>query len=217
MLLKLPPPHPFAFPLSPISLLAFASSFLPPVFISIFLNFLGYARGKYIVLQPRLYKLPRVRHSIRSLTFSRSEFSVPFPFCSQYFLLILLLWLCLFSMLSLLLFLQLLHGLQSYKGVLFPVGLPARKTAIPRAAYIVLTVPLYLSGCNSLVSTFPSDGSGFKWYIRWLRFFSNLIERSSGIAVSCFSVLAVYSVSYFLMRGFQFFRFIYMPFLLYAL
>ena len=85
MLLKLPPPHPFAFPLSPISLLAFASSFLPPVFISIFLNFLGYARGKYIVLQPRLYKLPRVRHSVRSLTFSRSEFSVPFPFCSQYF------------------------------------------------------------------------------------------------------------------------------------
>ena len=120
-------------------------------------------------------------------------------------------------MLSLLLFLQLLHGLQSYKGVLFPVGLPARKTAIPRAAYIVLTVPLYLSGCNSLVSTFPSDGSRFKWYIRWLRFFSNLIERSSGIAVSCFSVLAVYSVSYFLMRGFQFFRFIYVPFLLYAL
>ena len=134
-----------------------------------------------------------------------------------FFYLYYLLWLCLFSVLSLLLFLQLLHGLQSYKGVLFPVGLPARKTAIPRAAYIVLTVPLYLSGCNSLVSTFPSDGSGFKWYIRWLRFFSNLIERSSGIAVSCFSVLAVYSVSYFLMRGFQFFRFIYMPFLLYAL
>ena len=34
---------------------------------------------------------------------------------------------------------------------------------------IVLTVPLYLSGCNSLVSAFPSHGSR-EWYIRWLRF-----------------------------------------------
>ena len=30
--------------------------------LSIFLNFLGYARGKYLVLQPRFYRLPLVRH-----------------------------------------------------------------------------------------------------------------------------------------------------------
>ena len=47
------------------------------------LNFLGYARGKYLILQPRFYRLPRVRHSIRSHTFSRSVFSVLFPFCLQ--------------------------------------------------------------------------------------------------------------------------------------
>ena len=35
--------------------------------------------------------------------------------------------------------------------------------------YFVLTVPLYLSGCNSLVSAFPSYGSR-EWFIRWLRF-----------------------------------------------
>ena len=66
------------------------ASFLPPVFNSIFLNFLGYARGKYLVLQPRFYRLPRVRHSDRSHIFSRSVFSLSilciFPFCLQYFL-----------------------------------------------------------------------------------------------------------------------------------
>ena len=41
------PPHPFAFPV--VSSLAFAASFLPPVFISILLNFLSYARDKYLV------------------------------------------------------------------------------------------------------------------------------------------------------------------------
>ena len=39
----------------------------------------------------------------------------------------------------------------------------------PRLSYIVLTAPLYLLGCNSLVSAFPSYGSR-EWYIRWLRF-----------------------------------------------
>ena len=67
------PPHPFPFPR--VSSLAFAASFLPPLFISIFLNFLGYARGKYLVLQPRFYRLPRVRqlarHSVWSHIFSR--------------------------------------------------------------------------------------------------------------------------------------------------
>ena len=45
-LVKLLPSSPF--PL--VSSLAFAASFLPPLYISIFLNFLGYARGKYLVL-----------------------------------------------------------------------------------------------------------------------------------------------------------------------
>ena len=68
------PPHPFAFPV--VFSLAFAASFLPPVFISILLNFLTYARGKYLVLQPRFYRLPRFRHSVRSHIFSRSVFSL---------------------------------------------------------------------------------------------------------------------------------------------
>ena len=59
-------------------------------FISIFLNFLGYARGKYLVLQPRFHRLPRVRqlvrHSVWSHIFSRSVFVVLFPFCLLYFL-----------------------------------------------------------------------------------------------------------------------------------
>ena len=37
------------------------------------LNFLGYARGKYLILQPRYYRFPRIRHSTFSL-------------CLQYFL-----------------------------------------------------------------------------------------------------------------------------------
>ena len=69
------------------------------------LNFLGDARGKYLVLQPRFYGLQRVRHSVRSHIFSRSVFSVLFPFCLQYFLTYIL---CFgrffFSVLSLLLF-----------------------------------------------------------------------------------------------------------------
>ena len=48
--------------------------------LSIFLNFLGYARGKYLVLQPRFYRLPRVRHSVRSHIFSRSVFSMSILF-----------------------------------------------------------------------------------------------------------------------------------------
>ena len=111
-----------------------------------------------------------------------------FPFVCNIFLVYSLLWLYLLSMLSLLLFLQSLPGFQSYKpGSL----IPCRMTGASRVfSYIVLTVPLYLSGCNSLVSVFPSDGSR-EWYIRWLRFFSNLIGRSSRTAVSCCSVLAV--------------------------
>ena len=53
-------------------------------------QFLGLCRGKYLVLQPRFYGLPRVRqlvpHSVWSHIFSRSVRSVLFPFCLQYFI-----------------------------------------------------------------------------------------------------------------------------------
>ena len=76
-----------------------------PCFYFHLLNCLGYAHCKYLVLQPRFYSLPRVRRSVRSHIFSRSVFSVLFPFCLQYFLSYIL---CfgrfLFSIRSLLLF-----------------------------------------------------------------------------------------------------------------
>ena len=78
------PPHPFAFPV--VSSLAFAASFRPPVFISILLNFLSYARDKYLVLQPRFYRLPRVRHSVCHIYF-QGQYSLHFfPFFLQNFL-----------------------------------------------------------------------------------------------------------------------------------
>ena len=43
------------------------------------LNFLGYARGKYLVLQPRFYRLPRVRHSIRSTYIFKVSILCTFP------------------------------------------------------------------------------------------------------------------------------------------
>ena len=206
MLLKLPPPHPFAFPLSPISLLAFASSFLPPVFISI-LSFCNLD-----LISCHVFDI-RSGH----LHFQGQNFLYFFPFvCSIFFSYTLFFGFVCFQCFPCYYFcscstdfslIRESNSLSDYR----PVRLLSLEPRILSSLYH------FISGCNSLVSTFPSDGSGFKWYIRWLRFFSNLIERSSGIAVSCFSVLAVYSVSYFLMRGFQFFRFIYMPFLLYAL
>ena len=101
------PPHPFAFPL--VSSLAFAASFLPPVFISIFLNFLGYARGKYLVC------------NIRSchIYFQGQCFLYFFLFvCSIVLVILLALDVFVFSaFLSLLLFLQPLPGFQSHRGV----------------------------------------------------------------------------------------------------
>ena len=139
---------------------------------------------------------------------SRSVFSALFPFCLQYFLS--------------LLFALVVFTCNAFLVIIFAIApgisvLEARDSNSlsddrrqPRLFLYcphVLTLPLYLSGCNSLVSVFPSDGSR-EWYIRWFRFFSNLIERSSGTAISCCSVLVVCPVSYFPMRGFQFFRFI---------
>ena len=70
------------------------------------LNFLGDARGKYLVWQPRFYGLQRVRHSVRShiQVFKVSilcTFSLLF---AVFFYLYSLVWSFLFLMLSLLLF-----------------------------------------------------------------------------------------------------------------
>ena len=84
VLVKLLPSLPFhLFPCFFIGVLRFLST---SCFYFHLLNFLGYARGTYIILQPRFDRLPRVRHSIRSHTFSGSVFSILFPFCLQYFL-----------------------------------------------------------------------------------------------------------------------------------
>ena len=84
VLVELLPSSPFR--LSPCFFIGVHSFLSASCFYFHLLHFLGYARGKYLVLQPRFYRLPRVRHSIRSHTFSRSVFSVLFPFCLQYFL-----------------------------------------------------------------------------------------------------------------------------------
>ena len=84
VLVKLLPSPPFR--LSLVSSLVSTASFLRPVFISIFSISWAMLAVRYLILEPRFYRLPRVRHSIRSHTFSRSVFSVLFPFCLQYFL-----------------------------------------------------------------------------------------------------------------------------------
>ena len=103
VLVKLLPSLPFR--LSPCFFIGVHRFLSTSCFYFHLLNFLGYTRGTYLILQPRFYRLPRVRHSIRSHTFSGSVFSVLCPFCLQYFFSCLsLLLLYLFLMLSLLLF-----------------------------------------------------------------------------------------------------------------
>ena len=97
---------------------------------------------------------------------SRSVFSALFSFCLQYFL-SLLFALVLFTFNA---FLVIIFATAPGISVLQARDLgsliPCRMTGANRVfSYIVLTVPLYLSGCNSLVSVFPSDGSR-EWYIR---------------------------------------------------
>ena len=84
VLVKLLPSSPFR--LSPCFFIGVHRFLSASCFYFHLLDFLGYARGKYLALQPRFYRLPRVRHSVRSHIFSRSVFSVRFPFCLQYFL-----------------------------------------------------------------------------------------------------------------------------------
>ena len=49
-------------------------------------QFLELCSCKYLILQPKFYRLPRVRHSIRSHSFSSSLFSVLFPFVCSIFI-----------------------------------------------------------------------------------------------------------------------------------
>ena len=84
VLVKLLPSSPFR--LSPCFFIGVHRFLSASCFYFHLLDFLGYARGKYLALQPRFYRLPRVRHSVRSHIFSRSVFSVLFPFCLQCFL-----------------------------------------------------------------------------------------------------------------------------------
>ena len=84
VLVKLLPSSPFRF--SPCFFIVVHRLLFASCFYFHLLNFLSRARGKSLVLQPRFYRLPRVRHSVRSHIFSRSVFSVLFPFCLQCFL-----------------------------------------------------------------------------------------------------------------------------------
>ena len=105
-----------------LSSLAFAASFLPPVFISIFLNFLGYARGKYLALQPRFIgcQVFDSWFDIRSghICFQGQYFLYFSPFvCSIFVVIFIALVVFVFSSFLVIIFLQLLPGFQSYKGV----------------------------------------------------------------------------------------------------
>ena len=105
-----------------LSSLAFAASFLPPVFISIFLNFLGYARGKYLALQPRFIgcQVFDSWFDIRSghICFQAQYFLYFSPFvCSIFVVIFIALVVFVFSSFLVIIFLQLLPGFQSYKGV----------------------------------------------------------------------------------------------------
>ena len=102
------------------------------------------------------------------------------PFvCSIFLAIFIALVVFVFNPFLFILFLQPLPGFQSYKGVQFPVGLPARKTAPSRRvfSYIVLTVPLYLSGCNSLISAFILLMDPVSGTFAGFGFFSILFER----------------------------------------
>ena len=101
----LPSSRHHAFPL--VSSLAFTASFLRPVFISSFLNFLGYARGKYLVLQPRFYIGCHVFQGQYFLYFS------PFV-CSIFLAIFIALVVFVFNSFLFILFLQPLPGFQSY-------------------------------------------------------------------------------------------------------
>ena len=137
---------------------------IPPEPYFHLLNFLGYARGKYLVATSSTFDPVTYIFKVSILC----TFSLLFAVFSQLYS---LLWLYLFSMLSLLLLscsrsrdFSLTRESNSLSDY-WRVRLLSLQPSLP----IVLTVPLYLSGCNSLVSAFSSYGSR-EWYIHWLRF-----------------------------------------------
>ena len=112
VLIKLLPSSPFR--LSPCFFIGVHRYLSASCFYFHLLNFLGYSRGKYLILQPRFYRLPRVRHSVRS----RSVFSVLFPFvCSTFLVVFFALVVLVFNAFLVIIFLHPLPGFQSYKGV----------------------------------------------------------------------------------------------------
>ena len=162
------PPHPFAFPV--VFSLAFAASFLPPVFISILLNFSSYARGK-CVLFCNLHFIGCHVFDIRSGhiyfqdQYSAWVFSALFPFCLQCFLSFILCFGCI--------------SFQSFPCYSFSAAAPGiwgRDFSLTRESnslsdyrWVLWLLPLeprlfpycphstsYLSGCNSLVSSIIS-------------------------------------------------------------
>ena len=149
---------------SPFRLSLWRSS-LPFCLLSLFpsssISSLGYARGNYLVLQPRFYRLPRVRHSVRSHIFSRSVFSALFPFCLQYFLSFILCFGCIsFQSFPCYSFSAAAPGISVLQGSLIPCRITGGYFGCYPSSrvfsYIVLTVSLNLSGCNSLVSSIIS-------------------------------------------------------------
>ena len=116
VLVKLLPSSPFR--LSPCFFIGVHRFLSASCFYFHLLDFLVYARGKYLALQPRFYRLPHVRHSVRSHIFSRSVFSVRFPFfCSIFLVMFFALVVFVFNAFLVIIFLRPLPGFQSYKGV----------------------------------------------------------------------------------------------------
>ena len=113
--------------------------------------------------------------------FQRQYFLYFIPFCFKYFLYELhtLLWLYLFSMLSLLLFFcshslnfsltRESNSLSDYRRVRMPSLEPRLFLYCPHSTTLSFRLKF-------LVSAFPSAGSR-EWYVCWLPFLSHLIER----------------------------------------
>ena len=115
--------------------------------------------------------------------YSAWVFSALFPFCLQCFLSFILCFGCIsFQSFPCYSFSAAAPGISVLQGSLIPCRITGGYFGCYPSSrvfsYIVLTVSLNLSGCNSLVSSIISF-----WWIPWevlslwLRFFSNLIQR----------------------------------------
>ena len=117
------------------------------------LDCLGYARGKYLLLQPGFYRLPRVRRSVRSHIFSSQYSLCFFPFvCSIFLVIFFALVVFCFQCFPCCYFLQPLPGFQSYKGRVRLLSLEPR-------------LFLYCPHCTTLSFRlqFPSFSISFWW------------------------------------------------------